>query len=273
MKKKYYIYLSFIFIIFNFEFYATKANAKDYSGTGKYRFGPNIAESTACDLAFERAKKNALSNAYGEKIFSEDLMRCSETEGDAKCELNKSIISTINGTIKKIKKKNWLPLERQAGYSICTCQIIAAIVKPEKSKDANFDFHMVINKKTFRDDEKFIIQIEPSVKMFINIFQWEPYRSEGSKLTKIFPNKFESNNEIENKKTIPEKKYNYSFIVDYPYETQDKKYVDEYLVVLATKKNINFFNEYEFKNLQERIYEIPNNEFRVKKISYEILKN
>jgi hypothetical protein len=132
---------------------------------------------------------------------------------------------------------------------------------------------MEIKKKTFRDDEKFIIQIEPSVKMFINIFQWEPYRSEGSKLTKIFPNKFESNNEIENKKTIPEKKYNYSFIVDYPYETQDKKYVDEYLVVLATKKNINFFNEYEFKNLQERIYEIPNNEFRVKKISYEILKN
>tara|TARA_B100000953_G_scaffold283802_1_gene263083 strand:+ start:181 stop:981 length:801 start_codon:yes stop_codon:yes gene_type:complete len=262
-----------VFIIFFCGFCIFEVNAKDYSGIGKYRFGPNVAESIACDLAFERAKKNALSNAYGEKIFSEDLMRCSETEGDAKCELNKSIISTINGTIKKIKKKNWLPLERQAGYSICTCQIIAAIVKPEKSKDANFDFHMVINKKTFRDDEKFIIQIEPSVKMFINIFQWEPYRSEGSKLTKIFPNKFESNNEIENKKTIPEKKYNYSFIVDYPYETQDKKYVDEYLVVLATKKNINFFNEYEFKNLQERIYEIPNNEFRVKKISYEILKN
>ena len=73
MKKKYYIYLSFIFIIFNFEFYATKANAKDYSGTGKYRFGPNIAESTACDLAFERAKKMPLvmllMNTFFHKIL------------------------------------------------------------------------------------------------------------------------------------------------------------------------------------------------------------
>ena len=262
-----------VFIIFFWGFYIIEVNAKDYSGFGEYHFGPNVAESIACGLAFERAKKNALSNAYGEKIFSEDLMRCSETDGDAECELNRSTISTINGTIKKIKKKVQLPLERQVGYSICSYQIIADIVKPKKAKDANFDFHIVINKKIFRDDEKFIIQIEPSIKMFVNIFQWEPYRSEGINLTKIFPNKFESNNEIKNKKTIPEKKYNYSFVVKYPYETQDKKYVDEYLVVLATKKNINFLNEYEFKSLQERFYEIPNNEYRVKKISYEILKN
>ena len=272
MKKKYYIYLSFIFIIFNFEFYATKANAKDYSGTGKYRFGPNIAESTACDLAFERAKKNALSNALDEYLFSQDFMHCSESD-NAECELNKTIISTIDGRIKKIKRKIILPLEKQVGYSICTCQIIAAIVKPKKSKDANFHFNLILNKKIFRNDEKFTIDIEPNMKMFINIFQWNPYISEGSNVTKIFPNKFESNNEIEKKRKIPDIKSGYSFKVEYPAETQDKKQIDEYLIVLATKKDNDFMNHYKYKKFQEIIHEIPNDEYRMEKINYEILKN
>ena len=262
-----------VFIIFFCGFCIFEVNAKDYSGIGKYRFGPNVAESIACDLAFERAKKNALSNAYGEKIFSEDLMRCSETEGDAKCELNKSIISTINGTIKKIKRKIILPLEKQVGYSICTCQIIAAIVKPKKSKDANFHFNLILNKKIFRNDEKFTIDIKPNMKMFVNIFQWNPYVSEGSNITKIFPNKFESNNEIEKKRKIPDIKSGYSFKAEYPAETQNKKYVDEYLIVLATKKDNHFMNHYKYKKFQEIIHEIPNDEYRMEKINYEILKN
>ena len=207
MKKKYYIYLLFIFIIFNFEFYATKANAKDYPGTGEFRYGPNIAESTACDLAFERAKNNALSNALGEKLFSQDFMRCSESD-NAECELNKTIISTINGRIKEIKEKNGPLFEKVEGASICRYQIIATIVRPKKKKDANFHFNLMLNKKIFRNDEKFTIEIDPSMKMFVNIFQWNPYISEETNLTKIFPNKYESDNKIENKRKIPGKKYN-----------------------------------------------------------------
>ena len=80
-------------------------------------------------------------------------------------------------------------------------------------------------------------------------------------------------NEIKNKKIIPEKKYKYSFVVKYPHKLEDKKYVDEYLLILATKTNINFLDEYEFKRLQQRISEIPNNEYRIEKTNYEILKN
>ena len=261
-----------VFIIFFCGFCIFEVNAKDYRGIGKHRFGPNVAESIACDLAFERAKKNALSNAYGEKVFSEDFMRCSESD-NAECELNKTIISTIDGRIKKIKKKKWLPVEKQAGFAICTCEIIADIVKPKKSKDANFHFNLILNKKIFRNDEKFTIDIEPNMKMFINIFQWNPYVSEGSNITKIFPNKFESNNEIEKKRKIPDTKSGYSFKAEYPAERQNKKQIDEYLIVLATKKDNNFMNHYEYKKFQEIIHEIPNDEYRLEKIKYEILKN
>ena len=262
-----------VFIIFFCGFCIFEVNAKDYSGIGKYRFGPNVAESIACDLAFERAKKNALSNAYGEKVFSEDFMRCSESD-NAECELNKTIISTINGRIKKIKKQQ-RTLTKQEGSSICIYEIICDIAKPKKQKDANFHFDLMLNKKIFRNDEKFTIDIEPNMKMFVNIFQWNPYISEGTNLTKIFPNKYESNNEIEKKKKrkIPNIKSGYSFKVKYPADTQNKKYVDEYLIVLATKKDNHFMNHYEYKKFQEIMHEIPNDEYRVEQIKYEILKN
>jgi len=256
-----------VFIIFCYGFYIIKANAKDYSGFGEYRFGPNVAESTACKLAFERAKINALSKVYGEKIYAEDVMHCSEMD-NAECELNKSIIITIDGTINEIKNRE-RTLAKLEGFSICSFQIIANIDKPKQARDPKFDFNIKINKKYFRDGENLTIQIEPTIKMFVNIFQWEPYHSAGIKLIKIFPNKFESNNEIKNKKLIPE---GYNFKVEYP-TVQDKKYVDEYLVVLATKEKITFLTEYEFKNFQVIISEIPNNEYRLKKRSYEILKN
>ena len=160
-----------VFIIFFCGFCIFEVNAKDYRGIGKYRFGPNVAESIACDLAFERAKKNALSNALGEHLFSQDFMRCSESD-NAECELNKTIISTIDGRIKKIKKKK-PTLTKQEGSSVCTYKITATIVKPKKSKDANFHFNLILNKKIFRNDEKFTIDIEPNMKMFINIFQWK----------------------------------------------------------------------------------------------------
>jgi len=266
-----------LIIIFFCGFNITKVIAKDYEGYGEYRFGPNVTEVKACKLALENAKKNSLTKVYGEKIFSEDLMRCSETDDDTQCELNKSTISTINGTIKKIKNKK-RSLERQEGYSICRFEIVVNIVQPKQKKDPNFDFNISINNKLFRNGEELTILIEPNATMFINIFQWQPYTSTGISLTKIFPNINESNNKIEKnkKKKIPgessevHKKYN--FVVEYP-NKENKKYVDEYLVVVATKNIVNFVTDYDFKSFQDIISEIPNNEYRTKKMSYEILKN
>ena len=266
-----------LFTILFYAFCIIEVKAEDYSGFGEYRFGPNVTETKACALALENAKKNSLTKVYGEKIFSEDLMRCTETDDDVQCELNKSTISAITGTIKKIKSKK-RSLERQEGYSICRFEIVVDIVKPKQKKDPNFDFNISINNKLFRNGEELTILIEPNATMFINIFQWQPYTSTGISLTKIFPNINESNNKIEKnkKKKIPgessevHKKYN--FVVEYP-NKENKKYVDEYLVVVATKNIVNFVTDYDFKSFQDIISEIPNNEYRTKKMSYEILKN
>ncbi len=58
-----------VFIIFFCGFCIFEVNAKDYRGIGKYRFGPNVAESIACDLAFERAKKMPLVMLMVKKFF------------------------------------------------------------------------------------------------------------------------------------------------------------------------------------------------------------
>ena len=200
-------------------------------------------------------------------------MHCSES-GNAECELNKTTISTINGRIKKIKKKQ-RTLAKREGASICIYEIICDIAKPKKKKDPNFHFNLMLNKKIFRNDEKFTIDIDPSMKMFINIFQWEPYRSKEINLNKIFPNKYEAINMIENKKIIPDEKSSakkYFFTIKYP-DLQEKKYVDEYIIVIATKNDVSFLEEYDFESLQNTLSEIPNDEKRIKKASYEILKN
>jgi len=260
-----------VFIIFFYGFYIFAANAKDYSGYGEYHFGPNVAESRACELAFERAKTNALSKVFGEKIYSGDFLRCSESD-NVECELNQYTLITSDGTINKIKKRKEEVI-KQEGFSICRCQIIASIDKPKHQPDPNFHFSARINKRYFRDLEKYMIQIEPSIKMFVNIFSWNPYGSKGTQVSRIFPNEHEQDNKIENKRLIPGEEKKYKFIVKYPDEVQDKKYIDQYLIVLATKKNITFLKDYEFKNFQAIIYEIPNNEKRKETIIYDILKN
>ena len=260
-----------VFIIFFYGFYIFAANAKDYSGYGEYHFGPNVAESRACELAFERAKTNALSKVFGEKIYSGDFLRCSESD-NVECELNQYTLITSDGTIKKIKKRKEEVI-KQEGFSTCIYQIIASIDKPKHQPDPNFHFSARINKRYFRDLEKYMIQIEPSIKMFVNIFSWNPYGSKGTQVSRIFPNEHEQDNKIENKRLIPGEEKKYKFIVKYPDEVQDKKYIDQYLIVLATKKNITFLKDYEFKNFQAIIYEIPNNEKRKETIIYDILKN
>ena len=170
MKNKNLIYLLLILIFFNFTFYISNASAKDYKGYGEYRFGPNIAESTACKLAFERAKTNALSNALGEKIFSMELMRCSEG-GSAECELNQTIINSIGGTIKKIKKHSQLPVEKFEGYSICRFQLIADIAKPKKKPDPNFNYNL-----RFSLIKKFLGNLKKFGKLIhINIIDSKPF--------------------------------------------------------------------------------------------------
>ena len=109
--------------------------------------------------------------------------------------------------------------------------------------------------------------------MFVNIFSWNPYASKENQIQKIFPNDREKDNKIENKRIIPGEEKGYKLKVKYPDEVQDKKYIDQYLIVLATKKNITFLKDYEFKNFQAIIYEIPNNEKRKETIIYDILKN
>jgi len=260
-----------VFIIFFYGFYIFAANAKDYSGYGEYHFGPNVAESRACELAFERAKTNALSKVFGEKIYSGDFLRCSESD-NVECELNQYTLITSDGTINKIKKRKEEVI-KQEGFSTCIYQIIASIDKPKHQPDPNFHFSARINKRYFRDLEKYMIQIEPSIKMFVNIFSWNPYGSKGTQVSRIFPNEHEQDNKIENKRLIPGEEKKYKFIVKYPDEVQDKKYIDQYLIVLATKKNITFLKDYEFKNFQAIIYEIPNNEKRKETIIYDILKN
>ena len=82
-----------------------------------------------------------------------------------------------------------------------------------------------------------LIKINASKKMYMTIFQWLPYGGTDYKtVTKIFPNKKNSNNLITDNLTLP-------FEVYFPDKINQNK-VDEYLVFVASEEEIPWLEEY-----------------------------
>ena len=57
---------------------ATSVNAKEVSGTGEFRFGPETAQNVACSLAEQKAKENAIANFVGEYIEHQTNQICKD---------------------------------------------------------------------------------------------------------------------------------------------------------------------------------------------------
>lgn len=241
--------------------------AKKVLSKGIYRFGPNISENLACKLAFENAKKNALTKVVGEEIYSQDYMSCSDNNDNANCILNKSFISNINGNIKNIKKSEHV-VEKRDGYSLCKIEIQANIKKPKFKKNPGIDFQVKLNKKIFNNNDDLKIFLKSTKELYFNIFQWSP-NSDYKKFIKIFPNEIQQNNFLKREFSLPNNKY--SFKTLYPKEVDNKKYIDEYLIILSSENNLKLLNDYSYENFQKMLQEIPNNQFRIKRINYEII--
>ena len=100
---------------------ATSVNAKEVSGTGEFRFGPETAQNVACDIAEQKAKENAIANFVGEYIEHQTNQICR----DEQCTEFRTLFSETSGKVKNvIDKKNtpfvWTSL---IPFSIKTCFI------------------------------------------------------------------------------------------------------------------------------------------------------
>jgi len=104
----------------------TIAFAKQTSGVGEFRYGPDMPENIACQLAEDRAKQHAIKQFVGERIEATSFERCEESG----CDFERNTYEEVNGFIKKVISRNQ-DFTKHPGYSTCTVSIVAEVEKQE----------------------------------------------------------------------------------------------------------------------------------------------
>jgi len=230
--------LIIFFIIFS-------ASAEVVVTEGTYTYTGEISKNDACELAKERAKLKALEKVLGQTISSDEMENCSQVDGKTSCERNQFFLSSFNGDITGIKELNKeVTTEKISSgeeISICKIKIRSNVKKSTNNLDASFDFNVKLNQKIFRDGEQLKIDIELNKPFYLTVFQVLPYEKKDYQVYKLFPNDLEPNNYLkDNSFKLPQ---NAKYQIEFP-NVSNKNSIDEYLVFVATEKDIKWLEKY-----------------------------
>ena len=238
-----------------FFFITASAFAEVVETEGSYTYAGDISRNEGCSLAKERAKLKALEKVLGQTISSEEMENCSEVDGKTNCERNQFFLSSFNGDLTSIRQlKRDIQTEKLSNGEeiyICKIKIRAKVTKTTKTLDSSFDFNVKLNEKNFRDGEELKIDIELNKPFYLTIFQILPYEKKDYQVYKLFPNELEQDNFLNgNSFSLPQ---NAKYQIYFP-NVSNKNSVDEYLVFIASQKNINWLEKYAKKEDLKNAY-------------------
>ena len=231
-------------------------------GEGKYHLSATLSEVESCNRAEKRAKLSALQKLGGERLTGETILTCTD-KGPVECPITEFTWSTINGLIKGVKDKK---VEKVNG--VCKVSLQAYVDTGIGEADPNFDLTVRLSKKFFEPNEKMNITLNPTDSMYVSIFNWNPYAPPDNQITRIFPNTYESDNEVTSKITIP-RISNYAFKI-IPESTKVQS--TEYIQIVATKNPIKFLDTYSLYEFRNKILDIPKSERRYVRKPYIIAR-
>jgi hypothetical protein len=265
----------FIPIFFILSLFVFSANADWVKVEYTYNFGPDISETEACSKAEGRAKIKALKSVSGEKISSEDNMVCSEMKDEAECSMNRYTWSGIDGLITGTRNRTENVGPGIKGHEQCKVTIEVNVGVAEGNPDPSFDLGVKLNQSTFRHGEALKINLSPTQSMHIYVFQYLPYMDMNKQVTRIFPNPFDKDQLFPKVGSVPTQEggKRYAMSVGFPEGVKKPKdLVDEYLMVLGTRKAISFRDEYSLEEFNARLSEIPRHDRRVVKKAYNVVR-
>jgi hypothetical protein len=261
--------------VFAVMLFSADANADWIASEGEYNFGPEMAQSEACQKAERRAKEKALKSVTGEKISSEDNMVCSEMKDNAECSLNRFTWSTIDGLIRGTRNKKMETLPGTSGYRKCHVSLEVDVGVGSGKPDPGFDMTVRLNQRTFRNGEPLEISVSPTQPMHVSVFQWLPYMKVGRQVTWIFPNQYDEHNHFQGQGAIPTKngRQHYDMRVLFPENLKRKKdFIDEYLMVVGTREPVKFRETYSLEEFNARLLEIPRRDLRLIRKAYNVVR-
>ena len=234
--------------------FITPAHAKIVEEEYKYKHDGKISQVEACKIAEKRAENKAIKKALGLTVSLEESQKCKEVDGVLNCEQNQISMLSLNGNITESRI-----LDKDEGYDdlskIYYCKIkIFANVEPLFKKDTSFQLDVKLNHNDFRDGEKLTIDILSNEEMFLTVYIFFPYEKVWQ-VQKLFPNQREKNNKIVSKEfRLPTEGTEYT--VEFP-KNISKKRVDEHLIFIAAKKDIDWLPKYSrMQDLRKRLIEL-----------------
>ena len=251
------------------------AAAEISAARAEYLFGPETAPKDACELAIAKARSRALANVMGEFISSEELLSCQGATGkrsDYGCDLNQITWSQIEGEIRRTLKENTRVEERE-GASACIADVEVEIVIPKEKPDPNFQLRADFGQTVFRVGDRFNLDIELSQPGYFAVFNWLPHDSHS--VVRVIPNTDDPAQSTVQLRQNRSKalKESYSLVASWADSyTGRRKFYDEYLIVVATKKPQRWMSQYNLDDFKALLQQIPITERRLVKKGYQLTK-
>jgi len=250
-------------------------HAEMAQGVGEYLHGPDTSESKACELAEDKAKAMALISVMGESVSSEEQLYCKETSGkksDYDCEYNSVKWSLIEGDLKSpinVEKK----VESKTGFKSCKVSLDVEVIVPQRKPDPNFDVKAKTNQTVFRVGDDLNLEVESTMPAHFAVFNWLPYENNQVIFVPL-TNSSEVFDSYALKKDAGGKfRFKQSFSASWSKAYKgDKKFYDEWVVVVVTKKSYKWLSSYDLDQFKEKLREIPNDERRIKRLGYQLSK-
>ncbi|CAM8623626.1 hypothetical protein MCEMAEM21_01224 [Oxalobacteraceae bacterium] len=251
------------------------AAAEISAARAEYLFGPETARKDACELAIAKARSRALANVMGEFISSEELLSCQGATGkrsDYGCDLNQITWSQIEGEIRRTLKEN-TRIEEREGASACIADVEVEIVIPKEKPDPNFQLRADFGQTVFRVGDRFNLDIELSQPGYFAVFNWLPHDSHS--VVRVIPNTDDPAQSTVQLRQNRSKglKESYSLVASWADSyTGRRKFYDEYLIVVATKKPQRWMSQYSLDDFKALLQQIPITERRLVKKGYQLTK-
>ena len=255
--------------------YSVPAQAETSSARAEYLYGPETARKDACDLALAKARSRALANVMGESVSTEELLSCQGSTGkrsDYGCDLNQVTWSQIDGEIKRTIRETTTVEERE-GATACIADVEIEVAIPKEKPDPNFQLRVELGQSVFRVGDRFNLEIELSQPGHFAVFNWLPHDSHS--VVRVIPA-----NEDPSQATVylrPNRskaiKESYSLVASWADSYIGKrKFYDEYLIVVATKKPQRWLSRYSLDDFKALLQQIPITERRLVKKGYQLTK-
>ena len=252
------------------------AETKTSTASAEYLYGPETSKNEACNLALGKAKMKALANVLGESVSAEELLSCKGSTGkdsDYRCDLNQVTWSQIDGDIKRTISEKTVTEER-GDASACVAEVAIEIVIPKDKPDPNFQLRADFKQTVFRVGDDFNLDIELSQQGFVTVFNWLPHDS--NSVVRIIPQSedpSQSNVFLSAEKTKG-LKASYAMTANWADSyTGKRKFYDEYLLVVATKRPIKWLSKYSLDDFKSYLQQIPTTDKRLIKKAYQMTKN